>query len=116
MASTSSPVPLGSRGLQTVVAAQLPLAAAAIRARCDAVLGEPLFWFPVRHHSPAVARHLEKALLKRKPKIVFIEGPSEANHLIPHIVDPKTRPPVAVYTSYRDDNNVLGLAGIESPA
>ena len=31
-------------------------------------------------------------------------------------MDAKTRPPVAIYSSYRDDDNVLGLAGIESPA
>jgi hypothetical protein len=98
------------------VSGRLRLDAEAIRTRCDAVLGEALYWFPVRHHSPAVARHLEAALLRRKPKIVFIEGPHEGNHLIPHIIDPKTRPPVAVYSSYRDDANVLGLAGIESPA
>src|SRR5262249_52275546 len=36
--------------------------------------------------------------------------------LIPHVIDPKTKPPVAVYSSYRDDDNVLGLAGIASPA
>jgi hypothetical protein len=88
----------------------------AIRARVDAVLDEPLYWFPVRHHSPAVARHLETAILRRRPRVVFIEGPSEANDLIPHLVDPKTKPPVAVYSSYRDDDNVLGLAGIASPA
>jgi hypothetical protein len=88
----------------------------AIRARCDAVLGESLYWFPVRHHSPAVATHLEAAILQRRPKLIFLEGPSEANDLIPHIIDSRTRPPVAVYSSYRDDNNHLGLAGIASPA
>jgi hypothetical protein len=79
-------------------------------------LAEAPYWFPVRHHSPAVARHLEAVILARRPRLVFIEGPHEANDLIPHIVDPKTRPPVAVYSSYRDDGNVLGLAGIASPA
>ncbi|MGE3807255.1 MAG: DUF5682 family protein [Gemmataceae bacterium] len=88
----------------------------AVRARVDAVLAEPLFWFPVRHHSPSVARHLEAVLLARKPKLVFIEGPHEANELIKHVVDPKTKPPIAIYSSYRDDNNVLGLAGVASPA
>src|SRR5579884_3758864 len=82
----------------------------------DAVLAEPLYWFGVRHHSHTVARHLESALRHRKPKVIFIEGPYEANDLIPYIVDPKTEPPVAIYSSYRDDNNVLGLNGILSPA
>ncbi|HEY7158653.1 MAG TPA: DUF5682 family protein [Gemmataceae bacterium] len=87
-----------------------------IRARCDAILAEDLYWFPVRHHSPAVAQHLEAAILQRRPKLIFLEGPHEANDLIPHLIDARTKPPIAVYSSYRDDNNVLGLAGIASPA
>ena len=88
----------------------------AIRRRVAAVLGEPLYWFPVRHHSPAVARYLDAAIRQRQPKLVFIEGPAEANDLVRHVVDAKTKPPVAIYSSYRDDDNVLGLAGIASPA
>ena len=88
----------------------------AIAAHVDAVLNDPLYWFPVRHHSPTVARHLAAAIRERRPKIIFIEGPFEATDLIPHIVDANTVPPVAIYTSYRDDDNVLGLNGIASPA
>lgn len=87
-----------------------------IRARVDEVLSEKLYWFPVRHHSPAVARYLKLAIKQRKPKILFIEGPHEATDLIKYIVDPKTKPPVALYCSYRDDDNHLGLAGIASAA
>src|SRR5439155_9112571 len=58
--------------------------------------------------SPAVARHLETVIHERRPKIVFIEGPHEANELVPHLVDSKTKPPVAIYSCYRDDANVLG--------
>jgi hypothetical protein len=88
----------------------------AIGRQVDEMLSDALYWFPVRHHSPAVARHLEAAIAKRRPKLVFIEAPWEANELIPYVVDAKTKPPVAIYSSYRDDDNVLGLAGIESPA
>lgn len=87
-----------------------------VRERAHAVLAEPLHWFPVRHHSPAVARHLAATIRARRPAIVFIEGPSDASDMVPHIVDRKTKPPVALFTSYRDDDNTLGLAGIESPA
>jgi hypothetical protein len=87
-----------------------------IRSRVEAVLAEPLYWFPVRHHSPAVAHLLEGVILKRRPKIIFIEGPFEANHLIPFVTDSKTKPPIAIYSSYRDDDNVLGLAGVASAA
>ena len=90
--------------------------AEAIKTRVDAVLGDPLYWFPVRHHSPTVARHLAAVIRARRPKVIFIEGPFEATGLIQHIVDADTVPPVAIYTSYRDDDNALGLNGIASPA
>jgi hypothetical protein len=81
-----------------------------------AVLGEELYWFPVRHHSPAVAQHLEAAIFARRPKVIFLEAPAEAGELVAHLVDSRTKPPIAIYSSYRDDDNVLGLAGIASPA
>ncbi len=80
------------------------------------VMDDPLHWFPVRHHSPAAARHIRRVILDRKPKVVFVEGPSEANDLVPFVTDAKTKPPVALYSSYRDDDNLLGLAGIASAA
>ncbi|MCY1072963.1 DUF5682 family protein [Archangium lansingense] len=92
------------------------LDAGRIEARAHAVLAEPLHWFPVRHHSPAVARHVAQTIQARRPSIVFIEAPSDASELVPHIVDKKTKPPIALFSSYRDDDNTLGLAGIESPA
>jgi hypothetical protein len=88
----------------------------ALQKGVDAILADPLYWFPVRHHSPAVARHLAAAIRARKPKVLFLEGPAEAAAMIPFITDGKTKPPVAIYSSYRDDANTLGLAGIESPA
>lgn len=92
------------------------LDAVALAAQVDAVLADDLYWFPVRHHSAAVARHLETVIAERRPKVVFLEGPAEAQELIPFAIDSETRPPFAIYSSYRDDDNVLGLAGIESPA
>jgi hypothetical protein len=89
---------------------------AAISRQVEAVLADPLYWFPVRHHSPTTARHLQAALRARKPRLVFIEGPSEANDLIPYVTDARTEPPIALYSSYRDDDNVLGLNGFVSPA
>jgi hypothetical protein len=89
---------------------------AVVARRASAVLADPLYWFPVRHHSHTVARHLAAALKARQPKMVFIEGPFEADELIPFVVDAKTEPPVAIYSSYRDDDNVLGLNGVLSAA
>ncbi|MBI3822317.1 MAG: hypothetical protein HY289_06515 [Planctomycetes bacterium] len=103
-------------GVVRDVAEPSGLDVAALQARVAAVLAEDLYWFPVRHHSPAAARFVEAALQERRPRIVFIEGPAEANHLVKHILHAKTKPPIAIYSSYRDDGNVLGLAGIASPA
>ncbi len=96
------------------MAAELDIAD--VKAAADRVLAEELYWFPVRHHSPAVARHVRAAIRARKPKLVLIEGPAHANELIPHVVDSKTKPPIALYSSFRDDTNALGLAGIASAA
>ena len=92
------------------------LDADALRARVDAVLAEPLYWFPIRHHSPAVARHLEAALVARRPRVLFLEAPAEAADMVRYVVDGKTKPPVAIYSSYRDDGNVLGGNGVRTPA
>src|SRR5262249_52876406 len=100
----------------TVAAADAGLDPDAISRQVDAVLADPLYWFPVRHHSPTVARHLQAALRARKPKVVFIEGPAEANELIRHVADAKTEPPVSIYSPSRDDQSVLGLNGIPSAA
>jgi hypothetical protein len=75
----------------------------ALTARVDKVLDEELYWFPVRHHSPAIAGQLANCIRERRPKVVFIEGPHEAQDMIEYLVDPKTRPPVAIYSSFRDD-------------
>ena len=87
-----------------------------LRAATEAVLAEPLYWFPVRHHSPNVARHLRAAMLERKPKVVFLEAPASAQALVPHLVDARTKPPVAIYVSYRDDANRFGWAGVTTPS
>lgn len=80
------------------------------------LLSDPLYWFPVRHHSPATAWHLQSAIERRRPKAVFIEGPSEATSLIPLLLEKGTRPPVAIYSSFQDDENLLGWAGVSSPS
>lgn len=78
------------------------------------VCDEALYWFPVRHHSPTVARHVVAAIAQRRPRVVFIEGPCEANDLIPHVPDRNTRPPIALYSSYREDDATTASSGIAS--
>jgi hypothetical protein len=85
-------------------------------ARVEAILADPLYWFPVRHHSPTVARFVREALLARRPKLLLMEGPTQASDLVKFVTDSKTKPPIAIFSIYRDDANTLGLAGLASPA
>jgi hypothetical protein len=52
--------------------------------------------FGVRHLSPAAAWHLRELLDRVRPKLVLIEGSDDADQLIPHIVSPKSRLPIAI--------------------
>ena len=80
----------------------------------DQIIADPLYWFPVRHHSPATAIHLRATILERKPKIILIEGPSESNALISTLQNAQAKPPVAIYSCFEDVQNLFGLAGIKS--
>lgn len=81
----------------------LPAAAEAISG-LDAFLGRvwsnTVVFFPVRHHSPACAYHLGKLIREKKPVSIMIEGPHTFDPLIPHMVDSRTRAPIAVFSLY----------------
>ena len=118
MASTNT----GSTAEVLAAARAASLDIHALQKRVESVLAEPLYWFPVRHHSPTIARWLGQAIAQRKPRIVFIEGPSEAQAMVEFLIDSKTKPPVAIYSSFRDDQAALpppaatsGQPGIPSP-
>ncbi|WP_322797848.1 DUF5682 family protein [Thermoflexus sp.] len=51
---------------------------------------------PVRHHSPAAARHTVHLIRRARPALVLIEGPADADPLIPLLADADTVPPVAI--------------------
>ena len=55
---------------------------------------------PVRHHSPACARHVRRLILDVRPEAVLIEGPRDATSLIPLILHPATRLPVAIFATF----------------
>jgi hypothetical protein len=59
-----------------------------------------LVYFPIRHHSPACARHLERLIRDWRPQAVLIEGPASFTALVPLILHPKTKTPFAIYTSF----------------
>ena len=57
-------------------------------------------YFPIRHHSPACAWHLQKWIRSWKPGAILVEGPASFTPLIPLMLDSRTRTPFAVYTSF----------------
>lgn len=57
---------------------------------------------PVRHHSPACAWQVQRAIRQWQPHAVLVEGPDTANSLIPAMLDPDTKAPFAMYYSYDD--------------
>ena len=57
-------------------------------------------YVPVRHHSPACARQVGRLIREIRPDAVLIEGPRDATHLIPLLSHPKTKMPVAIYTTF----------------
>ncbi|MFD5738639.1 DUF5682 family protein [Streptomyces massasporeus] len=57
----------------------------------------------VRHHGPGSARAVRAALEEVRPRVVLIEGPPEADVLIPLAADEEMRPPVALLAHAVDD-------------
>lgn len=58
--------------------------------------------FGVRHLSPAASYHLSKLLKQVKPKLVLIEGPSDATNLIKHLLHPGVKVPIAMLAYTQD--------------
>jgi hypothetical protein len=52
--------------------------------------------YGIRHHGPGSARALAAALTAQRPDLVLIEGPPEADPLVPLAADPEMTPPVAL--------------------
>jgi hypothetical protein len=58
--------------------------------------GDTVTLYGVRHHGPGSARSVRAALAGQRPDLVLIEGPPEADALVPLAADPQLRPPVAL--------------------
>jgi hypothetical protein len=56
----------------------------------------PVRFFPVRHHSPACAWQLTRALRQLRPRHVLIEMPEDFAHLLPLLSDARLSPPAAI--------------------
>lgn len=66
-------------------------------------LPEGIHLHGVRHHGPGCARSLRQALDALQPDCVLIEGPPEAEPLIPCVLDPDLCPPVALLSHATDE-------------
>ena len=53
-------------------------------------------FFGIRHHGPGCARSLAEALAALQPDLILIEGPPEADDLLPLAVKEGMQPPVAI--------------------
>src|SRR5689334_20660398 len=65
-----------------------------------ALVTKRVIYFPIRHHSPACARHLEQLIREWRPETILIEGPASFTPLIPLALHPATKTPFAIYTSF----------------
>lgn len=66
-----------------------------------------ILYFPIRHHSPVCSFHLKKAVSDYQPDLILIEGPENADPLIPVLVSEETKPPLALYYAYRDREGLV---------
>ncbi|MFI5858768.1 DUF5682 family protein [Streptomyces parvulus] len=66
------------------------------------VPGAPLL-LGVRHHGPGSARAVRAALEAARPRVILIEGPPEADALVPLAADEDMRPPVALLAHAVDE-------------
>lgn len=63
----------------------------------------PFHVFGIRHHGPGSARSLERALAELDPDLVLIEGPPDADAILPLAADEDMEPPVAILVSAASD-------------
>jgi hypothetical protein len=60
-------------------------------------------FFGIRHHGPGCAWSLRRALDEHDPAMVLVEGPPEADELVPFVTRPAMRLPVALLVHAADD-------------
>ncbi len=75
---------------------------------------ELVAYLPVKHFSPAVALGVEAWIRQHRPVAVLVEGPEDAQDLLPHLVDPGSEPPLAILSTYVDTANRYGQNGVLS--
>ena len=74
-------------------------------------INAPVLFFPIRHHSPICSYHLMKIIDEYNPDCILVEGPENANRLIPVLTDENTTLPVAFYYYYKDSRKLVSEDG-----
>jgi len=69
------------------------------------LLGGPITYFPVRHHSPACAKHLAAWIEKICPDSIIIEGPRSLDQWIRPLASDDCTGPVAILATYREQDS-----------
>ena len=70
------------------------------------LLDGPVVYYPVRHHSPACAKHLAKLIDELEPATIIVEGPCSMNRWISALQSPECIGPVAVLHSFRESESL----------
>ena len=70
-------------------------------------LSAPVVFFPVRHHSPVCSYQMLAAVREYRPEVILIEGPGDANELIPVLTGEGTELPAAIYCYYKDRKKLI---------
>lgn len=65
--------------------------------------------FGIRHHGPGCAKHLHQALQLLQPDAILIEGPAEAEPLLPLVLSEQMVPPVALLFYAPDRPSLAGF-------
>lgn len=65
--------------------------------------------FGIRHHGPGSARSLVRSLEQLQPDIILVEGPPDANDILPLALHPQMKPPVALLVYVPADTTASGL-------
>ena len=72
---------------------------------------QPILYFPIRHHSPGCSFHLINVIKEYEPDCILVEGPQNANQLIPILTDEDTVLPAAFYYFYKDTDKLIDEEG-----
>lgn len=57
----------------------------------------------IRHHGPGSCRNVLNYLQELKPDLILVEGPAEAEALLPCVISPQMEPPVALLAYQPDE-------------